>query len=63
MITTKDGAQPVDWLRAGDMVLTRDNGYQPILHLAQISCHGARPEHAPLRLAAHAFGADLPERI
>jgi len=63
MITTKDGAQPVDWLRAGDMILTRDNGYQPILHLAQISLpRGHAPEHAPLRVAAHAFGADLPER-
>ena len=63
MISTKDGAQPVDWLRSGDMVLTRDNGYQPILHFAQVSLQrGHAPEHAPLRLAAHAFGADMPER-
>ncbi|MGO4914152.1 Hint domain-containing protein [Pseudogemmobacter sp. W21_MBD1_M6] len=30
MITTLDGLIPVEWLRAGDRILTRDRGFQPV---------------------------------
>ncbi|GAA3866472.1 Hint domain-containing protein [Celeribacter arenosi] len=30
MVATTDGPQPVEWLRAGDLLMTRDHGYQPL---------------------------------
>lgn len=63
MVATKEGPQPVDWLRAGDMVLTRDNGYQPILYLAQITLPpDTPPEYLPLSVPGETFGTGLPAR-
>ena len=63
MIATAEGPAPIDWLRPGDRVLTRDNGYQPILWLGQHTMpRRAPPETRPLLLAAECFGAALPER-
>ncbi len=60
-IATDDGPQPVDWLRPGDRVLTRDNGYQPLLWLAQMTLPRDCPEAArPLTIAPATFGAELP---
>ncbi len=66
LIDTADGPKPVEDVGTGEMVLTRDNGYQPI------SWAGARhmtlrelqtqPDFAPVRIAAGALGGGLPER-
>jgi len=62
MIATADGPQPIDWLRPGDMILTRDNGLKPLLWLG----HHVMPLRAPtasrpLRIGAAAFGPTHPE--
>lgn len=63
MIATNEGPQPIDWLRPGDMVLTRDNGYQPILHLTQATLpQNTPPAHLPLSVPGETFGTGLPTR-
>lgn len=63
MIATNEGPQPVDWLRAGDMILTRDNGYQPILYLAQVTMpRDTKPADFPLCVPGETFGTGLPVR-
>jgi hypothetical protein len=63
MIATDDGPQPIDWLRPGDRILTRDNGYQPLLWLdRQTIPRRAPPDCRPITLAADGFGEALPER-
>ena len=64
MIATDQGALPVDWLRAGDRVLTRDMGYQPLLWTGRFEvAAGAPPEDAgAVAIAADAFGPGLPAR-
>ncbi|SIS58284.1 Hint domain-containing protein [Phaeovulum vinaykumarii] len=64
MIATDEGEQPVDWLRPGDRVLTRDNGYRPIQWIAQLSCRADAERIGAHRLALEAriFGADQPQR-
>ena len=62
-IATAEGPTPIDWLRPGDRVLTRDNGYQPLLWVGQHTMpRRAPPETRPLRLSAACFGEALPER-
>ncbi|MER5170925.1 Hint domain-containing protein [Thioclava sp. GXIMD2076] len=63
LIATDEGPQPIDWLRPGDRVLTRDNGYQPLLWLG----HHTMPRRAPLAtqlmsVSAELLGPNLPER-
>lgn len=63
MIATDEGPQPIDWLRPGDRILTRDNGYQQLLWLGQHTMPRRAPaETRPLNLSANAFGEALPER-
>lgn len=63
MIATDEGPQPIDWLRPGDRVLTRDNGYQQLLWLGQHTMPRRAPAQTrPLCLAAGGFGPALPER-
>ena len=66
LIDTARGCVAVEELVAGDKVLTRDNGYQPLawtgrkdLDAAQVAAH---PGLAPVRIAAGALGAGLPAR-
>ena len=66
MIDTIDGAVPVEELRVGDMVLTRDSGYRPLcwtgrrdLTLAELLLH---PELWPVQIGAGAFGPTCPAR-
>lgn len=63
-IATPRGAIRVDRLRQGDLVLTRDNGMQPVawvghrpLEQDELSCH---PEHGPVRICKGALGNGLP---
>lgn len=60
-ILTPDGEVRIEDLRVGDLVLTRDNGSQPI---RWIGCSTALAEGklAPVRFASGAFGRGLPHR-
>ncbi len=66
MIMTACGPRPIQDLRRGDMIVTRDNGLQPLrwsgrsrLSDAQLA---AMPQLAPVRIKAGAFGPGLPAR-
>ncbi|WP_421054689.1 Hint domain-containing protein [Leisingera sp. D0M16] len=65
-ICTDQGLRPVERLRPGDMVLTRDNGFQPVLWagLRQVGRGWlqACPHLQPVRIAANAFGPGQPAR-
>ncbi|MFW2588586.1 Hint domain-containing protein [Sagittula sp. SSi028] len=55
MIETPDGARPVHLLEAGDLVMTRDNGPQPV-RWAGRRVVAAKGSLAPIRIAAGALG-------
>jgi hypothetical protein len=61
LIATDEGEMPIDWLRPGDKILTRDNGYQQLLWLGQHIVPRRSPhELRPLRLESGQFGQDQP---
>lgn len=63
MIATDEGPQPIDWLRPGDRILTRDNGYQPLLWLGNHVMPRRSPATTrPLIVPADCFGPAQPER-
>lgn len=62
MVATVEGELPVEWLRAGDRVLTRDSGYQPLVAVARVADVAPAPLAAPFRLPADAFGPHRPQR-
>jgi VCBS repeat-containing protein len=66
MITTPVGPLPVEDLRKGDLVVTRDHGLQAIRWIGETYIPGARlqaMQHLrPIRVARHAFGPDIPNR-
>jgi len=66
MIDTPDGARPVQDIREGDWVLTKDNGTQQVMWRGQRRMSGARffamPELRPVRIRAGAFEAGRPDR-
>ncbi|MFC3168481.1 Hint domain-containing protein [Paracoccus fontiphilus] len=64
LIATPDGQRPVEDIRVGDLVTTRDNGPQPV---GWVGCRhvtaaeiAAVPALAPVRIAAGALGSGLP---
>ena len=64
MIRTNKGDVAVQDLREGDMIWTRDNGFQPlrwvgVSHLDAIDL-AAKPKLLPIRIKAGALGADMP---
>ncbi|RJE80722.1 hemolysin [Paracoccus sp. JM45] len=64
MIRTENGDVAVEDLRAGDMVWTRDNGFQPLRwagtsHL-NASDLAAKPKLLPIRIKAGALGLNMP---
>ncbi len=65
-IATPDGPRPVEELRVGDQVLTRDDGPQEIRWTGARRMTGARlfvmPHLRPIRIGAGALGIDRPER-
>ncbi|MFN4201812.1 MAG: Hint domain-containing protein [Tabrizicola sp.] len=65
-IMTEHGPVAVEDLRAGDMVVTRDNGLQPLRWIGQRRLSKAelqaRPQLQPVRIAAGALGAAKPDR-
>lgn len=66
LIATPDGPRPVQTLRAGDKVLTLDNGPQDIRWIGARRLTGARlhvePHLRPIRIGAGALGIDRPEQ-
>lgn len=66
LILTDRGTVRVEELRAGDLVMTRDNGLQPLrwvggTHLSRAQL-AAQPEFQPVRIPAGAFGSAGPDR-
>ena len=65
-IATPGGARPVETLAAGDLVLTRDHGAQPLLWAGRTEVGGTlraqRPEFAPVCIEPDALGPGLPAR-
>lgn len=66
LIATPSGEVPVETLRAGDLVLTRDHGAQPLVwtHATLVTPDDLdlAPNKRPVRIRAGALGADLPRR-
>lgn len=66
LIATPAGERLVEDLRVGDLVMTRDNGPQPVRWVGRRHVTGAEiaanPALAPVRIAAGALGPNLPAR-
>ena len=66
MITTAEGEMPIEKLRVGDLVLTRDNGYQPIRRICCKRLTGRQlldnPHLRPVLIQADAFDQAMPAR-
>lgn len=62
-IDTQSGPKPVQDLKVGDLVLTKDNGYQPVLWIGQkqIQFHGKsdKPHLRPLRIDQRVLASHL----
>jgi hypothetical protein len=65
-IETHNGLLPVECLSVGDLVRTRDNGYQPVRWIGSVSLSrsqlAADPSLRPIRIRAGAFGPGQPSR-
>lgn len=63
-VMTDAGMVPVDWLRPGDRVLTRDRGFQPLLWVGRFepaaAMEAAKPGDRPVTIAPGALGIGLP---
>jgi hypothetical protein len=66
MIATQRGELPVEMLREGDRVVTRDNGIQPVRWLGKTVMYSqdfqADPHLLPILVRQGALGRGLPER-
>lgn len=66
MIITPQGEIPVETLQAGDLVQTRDHGFQPIRWIKGNELDGAtlrtHPRLRPIRISAGALGCGTPSR-
>ncbi|KGJ05316.1 hemolysin [Paracoccus halophilus] len=66
MILTETGERRVEDLAPGDMIWTRDNGFQPLRWHGQRSLSAdeltANPRLRPIRITAGALGPNRPER-
>ncbi|WP_233253108.1 Hint domain-containing protein [Paracoccus binzhouensis] len=64
LIETERGFVAVEDLRVGDLVATRDNGYQPIRWIGSVKLGAAalkaRPKLLPIRIKAGALGRETP---
>lgn len=65
LIDTPEGSRPVETLRQGDLVQTRDNGAQPVQWIGARRMTGARmfvyPHLRPVRLRAGALAGGRPD--
>lgn len=66
LIKTITGEKPIETLRTHDLVLTMDNGYQPIRWIGsrKLGCDDLQrnPAFRPIRIKAGALGPALPQR-
>lgn len=66
MIATRLGLMPVESLRPGDEVLTRDHGYRPVEWIGSQTIGAPRlavePALQPVRIRAGALGPGMPDR-
>ena len=64
LIATPFGDIPIEYLQAGDLVFTADNGAQPIRWIGGTSISGARlfasPDLRPIKICKCALGSNLP---
>jgi hypothetical protein len=64
LIQTPDGERPVEALRAGDLVMTRDRGAQPLLHVAH-RCYrflSKKDKMRPVLIQPNALAPGYPKR-
>lgn len=65
-IATPTGSAAIETLNVGDLVITADNGLQAIRWIGTKYISGARlqahPHLCPIRIKAHAFGYNRPDR-
>lgn len=63
-LMTAEGDQPVDWIRPGDRVMTKDHGFQPVLWVGRTTFSARKlettPELRPIRIAAQSIDAETP---
>lgn len=62
LVDTHDGPRPVEEIRAGDLVLTVDDGPQPVRWVGQARADVANPAQRPVRICRGALGAGVPDR-
>lgn len=66
LIASEAGPRPVETLRAGDRVLTRDHGFRPLVWVGRRRLSAAalrgRSRFRPVRIEADAFGPGMPAR-
>lgn len=66
MIDVEGGQKPIEALQIGDMVRTKDNGYQPVRWIASRTLSAAdlaaNPSLRPIRIKAGALGEAKPSR-
>ena len=66
LIETPAGPRPVESLQPGDLVLTLDDGAQPLRWVGQrrlgLADLVADPSLQPVEIEAHSFGPDVPDR-
>ncbi|SDW88027.1 Hint domain-containing protein [Celeribacter indicus] len=60
MVETRLGPQPAEWLRPGDLLLTRDHGYRPLLWTGRSATTGPGVV-PPLHIPAGSLGTGVPE--
>ncbi len=63
-LMSDEGEIPVEWLSTGDMLITRDNGLQPVLWIGRARVKQTRmarnPQIRPMELEPGALGAGVP---
>ena len=64
LLLTPEGDRPVEELKVGDLVVTLDNGPQPIMWISKsdLSWPGSDEEALPILISAGAFGGGAPSR-
>ncbi|MEO0913229.1 MAG: Hint domain-containing protein, partial [Pseudomonadota bacterium] len=62
MIATPEGPRAIETLAAGDLVITRDHGAQPLRWVGSRRVLAEEPALRPVRIRAGALGQGLPER-
>ena len=63
-VTTRDGIRAIEDLAPGDLILTRANGFQPLIWIGQREVSGdlLTPALRPIRVTRGAFAPSVPER-